>query len=334
MPQNKSFVLRLEIIDACLCNRLRKWKLVDIITEVNQKLEDQFGKKASKRTIQDDLKFLKDEKNAPIEAVRQGTVTYYSYTDPNYSIKNLPVMQEEVEILRDALNLLKAVTDLKLFKDVNDIISRLENTVKSTVENHESIIQFEKNNMTTGANFLDDLFIATKERSTLRLTYKSFKATQADEFIFHPYLLKEFRNRWFLIGRKTDSKQITNLALDRMISVKNSQASFIANDLFDPATYFNNTIGVSLPENESPQIIQVKVAAKQVPYIKTKPIHHSQQVISENENGDTVFGLQIINNYEFRSVLLSYGCDIEVISPDSIRASMKQILQNAFSCYS
>ena len=67
MPDNKNFACRIEIIDECLRNRFRKWTLQNLIDAVNDKLMERYGKTAGKRTIQDDLKFMKEEKVAPIE---------------------------------------------------------------------------------------------------------------------------------------------------------------------------------------------------------------------------------------------------------------------------
>lgn len=333
MPKNKDFALRIEIIDECLCNRFRKWTLQDLIDTINEKLTERYGKTASKRTIQDDLRFLKEEKGAPIEKIKDGSKTYFLYGERNYSIKNLPVKDEEIRLLTDAIVMLKGITDIKLFQDVEEIVSKLQNTVKTSVENGPSIIQFEKNTVAAGTGYIDSLFAAIKEKMPLRISYQPFKADKAEQCVFHPYLLKEYRNRWFVIGRKNDATVITNLALDRIKELKNSGASFIENDLFDPEVYFNNVIGVTLPEGELVQTIEIKVTVNQVPYIKTKPIHHTQEVIKEYSKGDIIIRLFLINNYELRSILLGFGSDIQVMKPESLRNSLKDIFRQASENY-
>jgi predicted DNA-binding transcriptional regulator YafY len=333
MPQNKDFALRIDIIDECLRNRFRKWTLKDLIDTVNEKLTERYGKTASKRTIQGDLKHMSEEKGAPIEKIKDGTKTYFLYGDKNYSIKNLPVRDEEIRFLTDAISILRQVNDFKILLDVDDIVNKLQNTVKTSIENGPTIIQFEKNTMAGGSGYIDDLFTAIKEKTSLRVSYQSFKADKAEQYVFHPYLLKEYRNRWFVIGRKADAALITNFALDRIKEIKNSSALFIENDLFDPETYFNNLIGVTIPEDELVQPIELKVIAKQAPYLKTKPIHHTQEVIKEYANGDIVIRLHLISNYELRSVLLGFGGDIEVLKPNSLRKSIKELLKEGADVY-
>ncbi len=333
MPQNKDFALRIEIIDECLRNKLRKWTLQALIDTVNEKLSERYGKTASKRTIQADIKYMIDEKGAPIEKIKEGSVTYFLYGETDYSIKNLPVKQEEVQLLNDVISMLKGVSDIKIFQEVEGIINKLQNTVKTNVENSPSLIQFEKNTISAGSGHIEPVFEAIKGKLPLRITYHPFTAKEAVQCVFYPYLLKEFRNRWFLIGRKDESAQITILALDRIKQIKNSAAGFVENDLFDPETYFNNLIGVSVPLGELVQPIVVKVAAGQAPYIRTKPIHPTQEIIKEYANGGILIRLYLINNYELRSVLLGYGSDVEVIKPQALRESLNDIFRKGVEKY-
>jgi predicted DNA-binding transcriptional regulator YafY len=333
MPSNKGFAQRIEIIDECLRNKYRKWTLQDLIDAVNERLIERYGKSAGKRTIQDDIKYLKEEKDAPIEKKREGSTTYFRYSDSNYSIKNLAIKDEEVNFLNDAIGILRQVNDFKILQDVDEIVNKLQNTVNTNIEGGPAIIQFEKHTTVKGTEYIDDVFSAIKGKAVLRIDYQPFSATEPKQYVFHPYLLKEYRNRWFLIGRKGDSNNVTIFALDRIKAIRNSNVQYIPNNLFDPETYFNNLIGVTVPEGETIQPIDIKVAAKQAPYVLTKPIHHTQKVIKDYVNGDVLIRLWVINNYELRSVLLGFGCDVEVIKPEALRETMKGIFQSGADCY-
>jgi len=333
MPENKDFSYRLEILDECLRNKYRNWSLQDLIDKVNERLQERYHTNASRRTIQADLKYLIEEKQAPIGKKKIGKATYFFYADANYSIKNLPIKDEEVEFLRDAINMLRQVNDFKILQDVEDIVNKLQNAVNTNVAGGPSIIQFEKNASTLGIDFIDDLFTAIKEKVVLRIIYQSFKNNTPEEYTFCPYLLKEYRNRWFVIGRKADATTFTILALDRIKSIKASAQEYICNDFFNPETYFNHVIGVTIPIGEVPQIIEIKVKALQAPYILTKPIHYSQEITRRYKNGDVVIRLYLINNYELRSVLLGYGEDLTVLKPASLKEKMKETFINAANNY-
>ncbi len=299
---------------------------------MNEKLQDSFGKSITKRTIQDDIKFMIEHKQAPIEKRKEGTTTYFYYSDQSYSIKNLPVKEEEILLLNDALNILRQVNDFKILFDVDEIVNKLQNKINANIEKSSAIIQFEKHTV-LGTGFIDDLFTAIKEHLPLRITYQPFTAHEATQVIFHPYLLKEYRNRWFLIGRDGDNKNVRNLALDRIKKIKNSDIPFIPNNLFDPETYFNNFIGVTILKGEEIQIIEIKVVAKLAPYIRTKPIHQTQEVIKECSNGEIIIKLNLIYNYELCSVLLGFGADIEVLKPVSLRENLKNVFKKGFDLY-
>lgn len=333
MPDNKNFAARIEILDECLRNHYRKWTLQDLIDTVNEKLFERFGISAGKRTIQEDLKCLKEQKGAPIEKRKEGSVTYFHYSDSNFSIKNLPIQDDEIGLLNDAIHILKQVNDFKVLQEVDAIVRKLQNTIDTNIPGGPAIIQFEKHTVASGTEHIDNLFSAIKEKTVLRIAYQSFKATEPTEGLFHPYLLKEYRNRWFVIGSHDRSEQLTNLALDRIKSVKPSAHPFAANPKFDPETYFNNLIGVSLPEGEPVQCVEIKVVARQAPYIRTKPIHHTQEIVREYANGSLLIRLWIVVNYELQSVLLGYGCDLEVVKPTTLREAMKQIFTSAIQCY-
>ncbi|WP_217602364.1 YafY family protein [Chitinophaga sp. GbtcB8] len=335
MPANKNFAFRIAILDECLRNRRRKWTLQDLIDTVNDKLWDQFGQKdVRKRTIQDDIKQLEMTLGAPIERRKEGRVTYFMYSDPDFSIKNLPISHEEVEYLKDAIKILKQVNDFKILEEVEVIVNKLQHTVDTNIPESHCIIQFEKHTVARGTEYIDNIFYAIKEKTPLRITYQSFNATAPNQFVFHPYLLKEYRNRWFLFGRKENDKKLTNLALDRIQEIKNSLVSFIGNDLFDPDIYFESLIGVTVPTDEVPQPIRIKVSRLQAPYIRTKPIHRTQQVLEEYPDGGMLIALNLLCNYELRSVLLGFGGELEVLEPQDLREAMKKLFLSGLAVYS
>jgi predicted DNA-binding transcriptional regulator YafY len=332
MPKVKDFYHRIEIIDECFRQRGKKWGIENLLDCVNQKLKDRFDETISKRTLQYALDYLINEKGAPIEKAKEGARVLYYYTDANYSIKNLPLTDEEIILLKDAVEVIKQIGSTFIAKDLVTVIEKLENTLSKNPISDRTIIQFERQTTANGLEHLDDLFTAIKEQIVLKITYQPFGKDPFEQLV-HPYLLKEYRNRWFLIARDNNHNAICNLALDRMKTVKPTQQEFVQNDLFDPNVYFNNLIGVTLPAGEKINDIIIKVKSNQVPYIKTKPIHYTQETISCFEDGGMLIRLKLINNYELRSILLSYGSDIEVLEPDALRDQMQEKFQDLYDLY-
>lgn len=184
-----------------------------------------------------------------------------------------------------------------------------------------------------GEAYLDDLFTAIKEKMTLKIQYQPFSKSEPYDWLVHPYLLKQYRNRWFLIARVGDNQRVTNLALDRIKKIANSKEPFLENDIFDPEIYYNNLIGVTTTENDKPEDIEIKVATASVPYILTKPIHFSQETLKTYKDGSIKIGLKLIHNFELRTLLFSYGPGIEVLKPVSLREKLKEELEKTVNLY-
>ncbi len=333
MPLNKSFQRRIEVLDACFRRRQRIWTIDTLLQEVNEKLEGMGSSKISRRSLYDDLKELTLAYDAPVEKYPNGKQTCYRYSNPVFSIRNLPLKQEEVGYLRDALDILHQVQGFQLTKELETVIAKLENTIATSVEKRHQIIQFEVETLATGSQWLDDLFNAIKGKTVLGLRYKPFNREDATDYEYHPYLLKEYRNRWFVIGRKEGRSSPTILALDRIMKLKPIQKSFEPNDLFDPETYFNNVVGVTLMKDAVTEQVRMQVKPDLAPYVLTKPIHSSQRLIKTSSKGVIILEITVVNNYELRSLLLGLGPRLKVLKPKELREQMKAMYEEGLAAY-
>ena len=165
--------------------------------------------------------------------------------------------------------------------------------------------------------------------------YQSFNATQSTEYILFPYLLKEFRNRWFLFGSRSSDMMLFNLPLDRIESVEPiNDIPYQENPDFDTDHFFDDVIGVSKDIDNVPRRIKFWVSPEQSKYIKTKPIHRSQKLIKENpEDGSCIFEIEVVVNFEMYSVFMSYGPGVKVIYPRYAMCYMKEKLKEAAELY-
>jgi len=147
--------------------------------------------------------------------------------------------------------------------------------------------------------------------------YRSFKARSANTFIFHPYLLKEYRNRWFVFGRRKGS--LINLALDRIHDIEIAEKEkFIDNDLFDPQTFFDNLVGVTKNVGMKPETVRFWVDKQNAPYVQTKPFHKSQKLIETQQDGSMVFELEVVINQELQREFFGFADTIKLLSPQSL----------------
>lgn len=337
MPANKNALLRYKTIDNCLRNRYRKWTLDDLIDACSDALSELEGRdeNISRRTVQADIQTMRSDKlgyNAPI-VVKENK--YYTYEDPDYSITDVPLTEQDTAMMVDAVGVLKQLSGFSAFAGMEDIIGRLEDHVSAVRHEKRPVIYFEKNDSLTGLHYITPLYEAISAERPVLMTYHSFKSPRENSFIFSPYVLKEFRNRWFVFGRKAGKTGVLNLALDRIQSIDTApkDAEFTPIGKFNPETYFNDLIGVTKDRTMKPQKVRFWAEAWQVPYIKTKPLHKSQMVVEIDEEGNGIFQIEVILNYELEKDLLGFGESIKVLSPKSLRDSIAGRLRAAAKNY-
>lgn len=336
MPANKNALIRYKTIDNCLRNRYRRWTIDDLVEACSDALYDCEGisKGVSLRTVQNDLQIMRSDKlgyNAPIEVYDH---KYYRYADNEYSITNMPLSQGDFEVMQEAVDLLRQLEDFDQFVEISDVVSRLQDKLSITQKRRKPIIHFDSVPNLRGLRLLSPLYNYIAHKQTLRISYQSFSARKPVEYVLFPYLLKEFRNRWFLFGSKAKDLVLYNLALDRIQSIEPCDVSFRENPQFDASHFFDDVIGVSKNIGNRPIFISFWANAEQSQYIKTKPIHPSQQLVSTNPaDHSCIFSIRVITNFEMYSVFMSYGPGIRILSPRFVVAFMRDKMCEAADMY-
>lgn len=337
MPVNKNALLRYKTIDNCLRNRARKWTLEDLIEACSDALYEFTGKDeyVSRRTIQLDLQKMRSDElgyNAPIIVKDK---KFYTYEDPDYSITNIPVTERDLALMSDAVNVLKQLSGFSALSGMEDIVGRLEDHMSVARHDSDPVIFYENNERLVGLVHIGTLYKAIKERCPLQVTYHSFKADHPSHFIFSPYILKEYRNRWFVFGHREGFANITNLALDRIIEISEApaDAEYVETPDFEPHRYFGEMIGVTRNQKDKPCRIKLRVSADQAPYVLTKPMHPTQKLLKTNPDGSSVFEMSVILNWELVSLLVSMSNGVRVLSPKSLVDEIRSWLVAAVEIY-
>jgi predicted DNA-binding transcriptional regulator YafY len=335
MALNKNALIRYKTIDKCLQNNYRQWTLEDLIEACSDALYEYEGRavNVSKRTVQLDLQMMRSDKlgyNAPIVVYNK---KFYKYEDKDYSITDIPLNENDMNVLSETVEMLKQFKDFSLFSELGGIIQRLEDKVYTEKTDQSAIIHLDKNEKLKGLEHLDVLYQAIIKKMVLNIKYQSFKAKEASNIIFHPYILKEFNNRWFLIGRPgvEAKKPIATFALDRIVDIDYDTSISYKNDNFNGDDYYKDVIGVTV-SNTRAERVQFWVDKKNAPYVITKPFHRSQRIINTTENG-TIFNIFVQINFELERLILGFGDSIEVIKPKRLRDRIKKKLDKAAKYY-
>ncbi len=335
MSTNKNALIRYRTIDTCLRNRSRRWTLDDLINACSDALYEYEGKDTliSKRTVQGDIQLMRGNKlgyEAPIIVYNK---KYYTYADENYSITQLPIDKVDMDILQESMEMLRQFKDFSIFQEMQGVIQKLEDKIYRESVSESPIIHMDKNEKLKGLHYLDKLYQAILKKIVLVIGYQSFKARTKSDITVHPYLLKEYNNRWFLVGRPDGKKEVITLALDRMSSLDINLSIDYDNHDFNADSYYHNTIGVTVLQEKHILDIEFKVNRYNTPYVETKPFHHSQKTIQKNKDGSTIFSMRVHDNYELQRLLLGFGAGLEVLKPRRLRNTMKKILKEASMQY-
>lgn len=331
MAVNKNALIRYKTIDKCLQNNFRDWTLDDLIKACSDALNEYEGKDmdVSKRTIQLDIQIMRSDKlgyNAPIVVYDR---KFYRYEDPDYSIVNIPVTDKDIKVMSEAIQLLKQFKDFSLFKEMDGVLQRLEDSVYSSQQNNRPIIHLDKNEQLKGLEFIDVVYEAIQYKMVIAVTYRSFFALKSSVMTVHPQLLKEYNNRWFLLAIHNE-KHLT-LALDRIISIEKVKTVPYRDLHIDGDVYYKDVVGVTVTHARAERI-QFWIDKKNAPYVITKPFHKSQRIIEEHEDG-VIFNVFVQINFELERMILGFGDAIEVLKPEKLRTRILNKLNASVQHY-
>lgn len=336
MPNSKSAEVRIKVIDRCLSDRSRHYTTADIFNLCNEELERRdFKPISSMNSIRNDIEQIQRVySGADVEQYcdpLDTRVKYYHYLDPNFSIYKSLLKPEETVQLIQTLGLLKRFRGMPQFNWVNEIADRLGTSLKVDEMPTEEVVGFDENLDLKGIEHFTPLFNAIIDHRTLRLTYKSFKAEDEIAITVHPYYLKQYNKRWFLIAWNDELDFMANYAFDRIISIADSSVTYRPTnvDFFD---YFDDMVGVSKDSRTNPQLVKLWVSHEAWPYIKTKPLHGTQRVVQVDDNG-AVITIEVYLNYELQQQLLSYGENVMVLEPKELHDTVKERLTKASDMY-
>ena len=161
------------------------------------------------------------------------------------------------------------------------------------------------------------------------IEYQSFRALKPSEQIYYPYLLKEYRNRWFLLAKPKKGGLMT-LALDRILGFESlPTALFVDYEGVDFERYFDDLLGVTKSERDRANKVILEFDQKTAPYVLTKPLHHSQTVLREDQHS-TIVRIDVVLNFELEREILGFGECVKVLAPKHLAGRIaKRIAKSA-----
>lgn len=332
MPTNKNAQLRYQVLDRCFSDFTHKYSIDDLIDKVNDVLYDLNGTEVSIRQIRDDIKYMRDRVtyNAPIKAYPwDGKKCYYRYSERDFSIFQNELSADEVQKLRSTIDMLSRYRGVPNHAWLEEVISNLEYRfgIKS---NSENVVAFEQNEQLQGLEYLSEVIDAAVNHTPLIIYYRTYKGKEFTSTL-HPYHVKQYNNRWFLFGYEEESGKIANKALDRIQHISLANVPFKSNNYIDFGHFFDDVVGVSIPNDDvEKNTIILRFTEVRFPYVTSKPIHKSQTILSEDE---CTISLEVKPTRELEQQILSFGSDVEVLSPESFRAQIGSKIEENYKKY-
>ena len=330
MPLNRDAFARYRLIDERL-RRQPEPTLDDLIAYVSENLDVPM----SRRTVQFDIQEMRYSRSlkfeAPIKFDR--AKRSYAYSDPGYSINNLPVTADDLHGLEFAISLLDQFKELPAIREFDGAIKKIAETVRFNKESRgeQSIIQFDRPNSYKGIEYIDQVVRAIREQRRVRLSYRKFDDEDVKEHLIEPYVVREFKSRFYLIGNVIagKSEKVKTYAFDRFVKLEMTDISFTGAQ-FDSGKYFQNVFGIT--EGDKAENVLLSFTPAQAQYIKSQPMHHSQKIIKETATECRV-SLQVMVNTELAMQLLSYGAGVKVLKPHSLVQRIKSELKKTVNQY-
>lgn len=332
--KNKYAVTRYRLID----NRMTmKQKPAPSLQEIVDYVCEKLGSTVSVSSIQKDIYAMRFDEGlgffAPLEydIYKKG----YVYTDPNYSISNIPVSEEDLQGLEIAIGILEQFKELPAIKLFEDAINKIATSVKQSREskNESKILLLDRPKRYSGIEYLSEIVDAIRNKKEMRILYRPFNKAEGRKHTVHPYFIKEYQGRMYLIAKDihpTKESKFLTFAFDRMSDVTKMNQTF-REDEMDKENYFNATIGISLT-GEKPEKISLQFEPNQANYIKSQPIHHSQKIVKDTKT-QLIIALELVVNYELIAMLLSFGDKVKVLKPHSLATRIKGIASNVLNLY-
>ncbi len=343
MSYSKHAHLRYNILDKCLRQRQKPSTFQGLLTEINDGIADVYpGEGISTRTLRDDLALFRDAEKgfgATIKTEKKGDKEVYLYADPDFSIAEKKLLPYEQYLIDAAQQLLERFDNHPKYDKLSEalvLFQEEEGAASST--DYNKVLFYDKNVAYEGLSFLKPMFLAIKNKVVLKIAYRGFGDVGTKVYTFHPFILKQYNQRWFVFGyNESDSINHWSIPLDeRLQHFEYIEGAPIKKDDTDWNLFFNEMVGIrkqSITQDKPiAEKVVLKFSAQRLQYFKTKPIHPYWDEFTEEGKEDQVF-FETVINLELIQQILSYGKDVEVLEPEGLKVKMKEHAEEMLKYY-
>lgn len=329
MPANKSAMRRYQVIDDCLRNTMRRYPSLG---QLREKVQYALGTSISESMLNKDIAEMKALFGAPIafDRTRRG----YYYSEEDFSIRKFPLREDELRALDQSIAVLRQVKGSGLF-------SRFENAIGKIIQgfriseitggDDRAYIQVEEPLVSDANEWIEPILEGIVDGKLLAIEYMGF-GREMKKHLFSPYLIRQYRNRWYAVGHSNRPDYTIVLALDRIRKVQPAKGAFVRDPAFEPEAYFRHAFGITHLRDAKPETVRLLFTPEQAPYVRSQPLHHSQRVLSDDAKGLEV-SLEVYVTPELTMAILAYGFGVRVLAPESLAEKIRDTARRMADLY-
>lgn len=330
MADTKYPIIRYQTLNKCFRNKYKRYYIEDLIDACSEAIYNYCGKEigCSRRTILGDIDFMESSAgwNIDLRRIKDGRRVYYRYRDMDYTINETLLSESEYDKLNEVVVMLEKFKGMPCFEWIDDLLFKLQSGLKRS---SDVIMDFEQAPSLKGMQHIDRLFNSILYKQSLEITYRTY-SNKVHVWTIHPYLIKQYNNRWFLFGKNASKNGgIFNLPLDRIESIYESSIPYEEDD-GTLQQMLDSVIGVTIEQGAKIEEIRLKFSEQRFPYVMTKHLHKSQKTINEQER---IIQIDVAPNKELEAMILQFGSDVEVLAPESLRGRIKEKIQEMLNKY-
>jgi predicted DNA-binding transcriptional regulator YafY len=187
----------------------------------------------------------------------------------------------------------------------------------------------------TGSEHISTILYAIRNKNSIELSYYKYVGGEVSKREIEPYFIKEFKFRWYVIGKDLNDNQVKTFALERIKSntliIRTNTTYQIPKDI-NPDSFFDDSFGIFKLQNSEPEKVELSFSSLKGKFIKSVPLHKSQKVLADNEKEFRI-QLQLQITHDFLMEILSHGSDVVVLKPSILVARIKNELEKSLKDY-
>lgn len=325
MPLTKNAAFRYRVIDSCLRNPRRRYPTIEDIQKTVTEAMD-LDNIISLSSLHKDLRFMRQHFKAPIsfDKARRG----YFYEDPHFSINAFPLTHDEVTALDLSISFLKQIKYSGFYSEFESAVEKIISGFRiSKIGGYgrKRILHTEEPTADTGIRWLEHIYGPIITRTALDIDYRKFGSTDTKRHVLSPYLLREYRNRWYVTGHTSLTDGLVTLALDRIQDLSPSEEGFVETPSFDQDAFVKHAFGVTTYPEAIPSRVHLLIDRGQSGYFKSKPIHASQTM--RDDPRGIIIELECYTTPELEMLILSLGEHVRVLGPVELAERVKNRIE-------